>query len=228
MACIDGQDLAERMFSPAPILTPCWASDAAPPAPFLFTESRRSFARWLPAREGTVMTTSRRRFLHVVTGAAALPAVSRIAWAQTYPSRRVRVIVPFPAGGVVDLFGRLLAQWLSERFGQPFVVENRAGAGGNIGTEAVVKAAPDGYTLLLIGANNSWNVSLYEKLNFDFIRDIAPVAGIFHGIGALVAHPSFPARSVPELIMLRPIRARSMSGQAESGAGNTSTPSCSK
>ena len=126
--------------------------------------------------------------------------MSRVARAQTYPTRRVRVIAPFPAGGVVDLFGRLLAQWLSERFGQPFVVENRAGAGGNIGTEAVVKAAPDGYTLLLIGANNSWNVSLYEKLNFDFIRDIAPVAGIYHGIGALVVHPSFPARSVPELI----------------------------
>ena len=107
------------------------------------------------------MTTSRRRFLYQVAGAAALPAVSRVARAQAYPSRRVRVIVPFPAGGVVDLFGRLLAQWLSERFGQPFVVENRAGAGGNIGTEAVVKAAPDGYTLLLIGANNSWNPNTY-------------------------------------------------------------------
>jgi len=146
------------------------------------------------------MTIPRRRFLHLAASAAALPAASSIARAQTYPTRRVRVIAPFPAGGVVDLFGRLLAQWLSERFGQPFVVENRAGAGGNIGTEAVVKAAPDGYTLLLIGANNSWNVSLYENLNFDFIRDIAPVAGIYHGIGALVVHPSFPARSVPELI----------------------------
>ena len=146
------------------------------------------------------MTIPRRRFLHLAASTAALPAASSIARAQTYPTRRVRVIAPFPAGGVVDLFGRLLAQWLSERFGQPFVVENRAGAGGNIGTEAVVKAAPDGYTLLLIGANNSWNVSLYENLNFDFIRDIAPVAGIYHGIGALVVHPSFPAKSVPELI----------------------------
>ena len=146
------------------------------------------------------MRIPRRRFLHLAASAAALPAASSIARAQTYPTRRVRVIAPFPAGGVVDLFGRLLAQWLSERFGQPFVVENRAGAGGNIGTKAVVKAAPDGYTLLLIGANNSWNVSLYENLNFDFIRDIAPVAGIYHGIGALVVHPSFPAKSVPELI----------------------------
>jgi tripartite-type tricarboxylate transporter receptor subunit TctC len=146
------------------------------------------------------MARSRREFLQLAAGAVALPAVSQYATAKTYPTRQVRMIAPFPAGGVVDLFGRLLAQWLSERLGQPFIVENRAGAGGNIGTEAVVKAAPVGYTLLLIGANNSWNASLYEKLNFDFIRDIAPVAGIFHGIGALVAHPSFPARSVPELI----------------------------
>jgi tripartite-type tricarboxylate transporter receptor subunit TctC len=161
------------------------------------------------------MRLPRRQFLRLAAGAVALPAVSQFATAQTYPTRQVRMIAPFPPGGVVDLFGRLLAQWLSERFGQPFVVENRAGAGGNIGTEAVVKAAPDGYTLLLIGANNSWNASLYEKLNFDFIRDIAPVAGIFHGIGALVVHPSFSAQSVPELIAY----AKSNPGKINVGTG---------
>jgi len=161
------------------------------------------------------MKFPRRQFLHLATGAGALTAVSRIATAQTYPTRQVRMIAPFPPGGVVDLFGRLLAQWLSERLGQPFVVENRAGAGGNIGTEAVVKAAPDGYTLLLIGANNSWNASLYEKLNFDFVRDIAPVAGIFHGVGVLVVHPSFPAQSVPELIAY----AKSNPGKINVGTG---------
>jgi tripartite-type tricarboxylate transporter receptor subunit TctC len=161
------------------------------------------------------MTFPRRQFLHLAAGAVALPAVSRFATAQTYPTRQVRMIAPFPPGGVVDLFGRLLAQWLSERLGQPFVVENRAGAGGNIGTEAVVKAAPDGYTLLLIGANNSWNASLYEKLNFDFVRDIAPVAGIYHGVGVLVVHPSFPAQSVPELIAY----AKSNPGKINVGTG---------
>jgi tripartite-type tricarboxylate transporter receptor subunit TctC len=126
--------------------------------------------------------------------------VSRIARAQAYPTRPVRIIVGFPAGGVLDLFARLIGQWLSERLGQPFIVENRAGAGGNLAAEAVVKAPPDGYTLLQIGAHNAWNVALYDNLSFNFIRDIAPVASIYRGPAVLVVHPSFPAKSVPELI----------------------------
>jgi tripartite-type tricarboxylate transporter receptor subunit TctC len=120
--------------------------------------------------------------------------------AQAYPTRPVRIVVGFPPGGVLDLFARLIAQWLSERLGQPFIVENRAGAGGNLAAEAVVKAPPDGYTLLQIGAHNAWNVALYDNLSFNFIRDIAPVASIYRGPGVLVVHPSFPAKSVPELI----------------------------
>jgi tripartite-type tricarboxylate transporter receptor subunit TctC len=114
--------------------------------------------------------------LHLAAGAAALPAVSRIAWAQAYPTRPVRIIVPFPAGLATDTIARLMGQSLSERLGQPFVIENRTGAGGNIGTESVVRATPDGYTLLLIGLSNAMNATLYKKLNFNFIREIAPVA----------------------------------------------------
>jgi tripartite-type tricarboxylate transporter receptor subunit TctC len=146
------------------------------------------------------MKLPRRTFLHLVSGAAALPAVARIARAQAYPARPVRLIAGFPAGGVLDLFARLIGQWLSERLGQPFIVENRAGAGGNLAAEAVVKAPPDGYTLLQIGAHNAWNVTLYDNLSFNFIRDIAPVASIYRGPAVLVVHPSFPAKSVPELI----------------------------
>ena len=122
------------------------------------------------------MKLPRRKFLHLAAGTAALPLASRFAWAQAYPSRPVRVIVPFAAGGGVDVIARLMGQWLSERLGQPFVIENRPGAGGNIGTEAVVRAAADGYTLLLITAANAINTTLYEKLSFNFVRDIAPVA----------------------------------------------------
>src|SRR5262245_912788 len=142
----------------------------------------------------------RRQLLHLAAGAAALPVVSRIARAQTYPTRPVRLIVGSPPGGVVDLYARLIGQWLSEHLGQPFIIENRAGAGGNIGTEAVVRAAPDGYTLLQLTAGHSWNVALYDKLNFNFIRDIAPVASIYSSSSALLVHLSFPAKSVPELI----------------------------
>src|SRR5262245_28455922 len=122
------------------------------------------------------MKLSRRRFLHL--GAAALPAVSRVAWAQAYPSRPVRLIVGFAAGGGYDIVARLIGQWLSERLGQPFVIENRPGAGTNIATEAVVRAPPDGYTLLLIGSTNAINATFYQKLNFNFISDIAPVSSI--------------------------------------------------
>ena len=146
------------------------------------------------------MKLPRRRFLHLTAGAVALPAVSRFAWAQAYPTRTVRIIVTFPAGQATDTIARLVAQSLSERLGQPFVIENRTGAGGNIGTEAVVRAAPDGYTLLIVGSSNAMNVTLYSKLNFDFIRDIAPVASIGGTPYLMVINPSVPAKTVPEFI----------------------------
>src|SRR5512133_3517239 len=146
------------------------------------------------------MKLPRRRFLHLAAGAAALPAVSRFARAQDYPARPVRIVVGFPAGGGSDITARLMGQWLSERLGQPFVVENRPGAGTNIATEAVAKAAPDGYTLLLVSVANTVNATLYERLNFDFIRDIAPVAGLIRGPLVMELNPSVPARTVPEFI----------------------------
>jgi tripartite-type tricarboxylate transporter receptor subunit TctC len=146
------------------------------------------------------MKLPRRELLHLAAGAAALPTAPRFACGQTYPSRPVRLIVGFSAGGVLDVFARLIGQWLSERLGQAFIVENRAGAGGNLAAEAVVKAPPDGYTLLQIGAHNAWNVTLYDNLSFNFIRDIAPVASIYRGPAVLVVHPSFPPKSVSELI----------------------------
>ncbi len=146
------------------------------------------------------MSLPRRRFLKLTAGAAALPLVSPIAAAQAYPTRPVRIIVGFASGGTLDIIARLLGQWLSERFGQPFVVENRPGAGGNIGTEAVVRAPPDGYTLLLVGSPNMINATLYEKLNFNFIRDIAPVASTDRVPLVMEVNPAFPAKSVPEFI----------------------------
>ena len=146
------------------------------------------------------MKLPRRNFLHLAAGVAALPAISRFAWAQAYPSRPVRIIVGYPAGGGVDITGRLIGQWLSERLGQPFVIENRPGANSNIATETVVRAAPDGHTLLLATAANAGNATLYDKLNFNFIRDIAPVAGIMVVPLVMVVHPSFPATTVPEFI----------------------------
>jgi tripartite-type tricarboxylate transporter receptor subunit TctC len=142
----------------------------------------------------------RRQFLHLAAGTAALPALSRIAGAQAYPSRPVRWIVGFAAGGPNDILARLMGQWLSERLGQPFVIENRPGAGGNIGTEAVVRAAPDGYTLLMVATSAAINATLYEQLNFNFIHDIAPVASIIGVPLVMEVHPSIPAKTVPELI----------------------------
>ena len=146
------------------------------------------------------MRLPRRHFLRLAAGAAALPAVSRVALAQAYPSRPVRIVVAYAAGGGVDITARLIGQWLSERLGQSFITENRPGGGGNIGTEAVVNAAPDGYTLVLATVPNAVNATLYEKLNFNFIRDIAPVAGIIRVPMAILLHPSVPAKTVPEFI----------------------------
>jgi tripartite-type tricarboxylate transporter receptor subunit TctC len=153
-----------------------------------------------PFQRGDAMKLPRRNFLHLAASAAALPAVSRVARAQTYPSRPVRLIAPFAPGGSSDILARLMGQWLSERLGQPFVVENRPGAASNIGTEAVVRASPDGYTLLMVGGWNAINATLYDKLNFNFSRDIAPVAGIVRALNVMVINPSFPAKSVPEFI----------------------------
>jgi tripartite-type tricarboxylate transporter receptor subunit TctC len=142
----------------------------------------------------------RRKFLHLAAGAAALPAVSHFAWAQTYPTRPVRIIVSTASGSAPDFVARLLGQWLSDRLGQPFVIDNRTGAGGNTGTEAVVKALPDGYTFLMLASSNAINVTLYEKLNFNFIRDIVPVASMIRQPLVMLVHPSFPAKTVPEFI----------------------------
>jgi tripartite-type tricarboxylate transporter receptor subunit TctC len=142
----------------------------------------------------------RREFLHLAAGATALPAASRVARAQAYPARPVRIIVGFPAGGAPDIIARLIGQVLSERLGQQFVIENRPGAASNIGTEIVVRAPPDGYTLLMVVATNTVNATLYDKLNFHFIRDIAPVAGVLRGPYVMVVNPSVPAKSVPELL----------------------------
>jgi tripartite-type tricarboxylate transporter receptor subunit TctC len=146
------------------------------------------------------MKIPRRTFLQLAAGAAALPAVSRIARAQAYPTRPVRLIVGFPPGGTTDIAARLISQWLSERLGQPFVVENRPGAGGNMGTEAVVRAPADGYTLLLVGAYNVINAAFYENLKFDFVRDITPVAQMIGVPLVLEIHPSLPAKTLPEFI----------------------------
>jgi tripartite-type tricarboxylate transporter receptor subunit TctC len=146
------------------------------------------------------MKLPRRRFLHLAAGAAASPTFSRIAGAQTYPTRPVRIIVGFPPGGSVDIVARLIGQWLSERLGQQFVIENRAGAGSNMGAEEVVRAPPDGYTLLQISSSNAFNAALYENLKFNFIRDIMPVASIMRVPGAMVVNQSVSAKTVPDFI----------------------------
>jgi tripartite-type tricarboxylate transporter receptor subunit TctC len=146
------------------------------------------------------MRLPRRKFLHLAAGATALPMVSRIARADTYPSHPVRLIVGFAAGSTTDILARLMGQWLSQRLGQQFVIENRPGAGGNIGAEAVVKSAPDGYTLLMVPPAVAANAALYEHLNFDFIRDTAPVAGVVRVPNVAEVHPSVPVKTIPELI----------------------------
>jgi tripartite-type tricarboxylate transporter receptor subunit TctC len=167
-----------------------------------------------------MMRLPRRRFLHLAAGAAALPAVSRIARAQAYPSRPVRIIVGFPPGGGVDIVARLIGQWLSERLGQQFIVDNRPGAGSNIAAEAVVRSQPDGYTLLLVFSANATNATLYDKLNFNFIRDIAPVGGIIRVPGVMVVNPSFSTRTVPEFIAY----ATANPGKVNMASGGNGTP----
>jgi tripartite-type tricarboxylate transporter receptor subunit TctC len=146
------------------------------------------------------MKLPRRKFLHLAAGAAALPALSRGAWAQTYPARPVRILVGFPPGGGADIVARLIGQWLSERLGQPFIIENRPGASSNLAAETVVRAPPDGYALLLVASPNTINATLYDNLNFNLIRDIAPVAGITRDPQVMEVNPSVPVTTVPEFI----------------------------
>jgi tripartite-type tricarboxylate transporter receptor subunit TctC len=146
------------------------------------------------------VTIPRRHFLRLTGGAAAMPFVSRIARAETYPSRIVRLVVGFPAGSSMDVVARLLGQWLSERLGQQFIIENKTGAGSNLAMQAVVNAAPDGYTLAVVGTNNTINTTLYDKLSFDFSRDIIPVASLVRTPCVMAVNPSVPAQTVPEFI----------------------------
>src|SRR5947199_1517612 len=146
------------------------------------------------------MKFPRRRFLQLAATAAVLPAVSTSGKAQAYPARPIRLIIGYTPGGSADLTARLMGQWLSERLGQPFVIENRPGGGTNIATEAVVRAPPDGYTLLLAAPANAINATLYDKLNFNFLRDVEPVAGIIRFPNEVVVNPQVPVKSIPELI----------------------------
>jgi tripartite-type tricarboxylate transporter receptor subunit TctC len=167
------------------------------------------------------MKLPRRQFLRLAAGVVAVPAVSRTVRAQTYPTRPVRLIVGFAPGGPNDIVARLIGQWLSERLGQQFVIENRTGAGGNIGTEAVVNATPDGYTLLLVDSSNTINPTLYDKLNFNFMRDIAPIAGVMRGPLVMEVNPAFPAKTVPEFIAY----AKANPGKISMASGGNGTSS---
>ena len=166
------------------------------------------------------MKIPRRRFLLLATGAAALPAISTFARAQAYPTRPVRLVLGYTPGGSADLTGRLMGQWLSERLGQPFVIENRPGGGTNIATEAVIRAPPDGYTLLLVAPANANNATLYDKLNFNFLRDSEPVAGIIRFPNVVVVNPSVPVKSIPELIAYAKANPGKLN-MASSGNGST-------
>ena len=167
------------------------------------------------------MKLPRRAVLQLAAGASALPALSRFAQAQTYPGRSVRIVTTFPAGGTSDMLTRPLAQWLQERLGQSFIIENRPGAGGTIGTEAVVRAAPDGYTLLLIAGAHMVNATLYQRLSYNFMRDIAPIASISRETGVMLVHPSVPAKTVPEFIAHATANPGKLN-MASSGVGSTS------
>ena len=166
------------------------------------------------------MKLPRRKFLHLATSAAALPVISRMSWAQSYPTQAVRLIVPFAAGAVNDITARLIGRWLSERLGQPFIIENRPGGGANIGIEAVVRAPADGYTLLVIGTTAAINATLFEKLNYNFIRDIAPVASIIRVPHVMQVNPSLPVTTVPEFIAY----AKANPGKISMGSGGNGSP----
>jgi tripartite-type tricarboxylate transporter receptor subunit TctC len=166
------------------------------------------------------MTLRRREILHLAAGAAALPLLARRARAQAWPTRPVRIIVGFPPGGTQDIFARLMGQCLSERLGQPFVIENRPGAGGNVGTEFAVRARPDGNTLVAIGSFNTINATLYQKLNFNFVEDIAPVVSFTRQFLVMEVNPSFPARTIPEFIAY----AKANPGRINFGSGGNGTP----
>jgi tripartite-type tricarboxylate transporter receptor subunit TctC len=166
------------------------------------------------------MKLPRRSFLHLAAGTAALPLVSRFAWAQAYPTRPVRIIVGFAPGGQGDIIARLMGQWLSERLGQPFIIENRPGAGTNLATEAVVRAPADGYTLLAVSPAQAINATLYNNLNFHFIRDITPVAGIIVVPNVIVVSPSVPATTVPEFIAY----AKANAGKLSMASGGIGSP----
>jgi tripartite-type tricarboxylate transporter receptor subunit TctC len=167
------------------------------------------------------MKLPRRRFLHLAAGVAALPFAPHVGSAQAYPSRAVRIVVPYPAGGSGDILARLIGQWLSERLGQPFIVDNRPGAATNIGTETVIKAQPDGYTLLLASPANAINATLYEKLSFNFIRDTVPIASIQRISHVVVVHPSVPISTVQQLIDY----ARSNAGKINMASGGNGSAS---
>src|SRR5689334_22300471 len=166
------------------------------------------------------MKFPRRAFLRLAAGAAALPAMPRMLWAQAYPSRPARIVVGFAAGGATDIQVRLMGQWLSDRLGQQFIIENRAGASGNIGTEAVAKAPADGYTLLQIVTPHAINAALYTNLNFDFMRDIAPVICAARLAYVVVVHPSVPAKTIPEFIAY----AKANPGKINYGSAGPGTP----
>jgi tripartite-type tricarboxylate transporter receptor subunit TctC len=190
--------------------------------PSIASKSRRTQRRAVKAAmlHGHPTELPRRRFLHLVAGTAALQGVSRMARAQTYPARPVRIIVGFAAGGSTDLYARLMGLQLSERLGQPFIIDNRPGAGSNIGTEVAVNAAPDGYTLLMVTNTNAINVTLYDKLNFNFIRDIAPVARVAYTPLVVVVNQSVPAKTVPEFIAY----AKANPGKLNIGSAGIGTP----
>jgi tripartite-type tricarboxylate transporter receptor subunit TctC len=166
------------------------------------------------------MNLARRRFLRLAIALPVAPAISHVAWAQSYPTRPVRIVVPFAPGGLNDIAARLVGQWLSERLGQQFLIENRPGAGSNIGTEAVVRSPPDGYTLLAVGSSAAINATLYDKLNYNFIRDVAPIAGLVRVPQVLQVHPSVPVRTVAEFVAY----AKAKPGKISVGSGGNGTP----
>src|SRR5215218_3062972 len=187
-------------------------------SPMLSARINRAFR--CGRKEAPRMELPRRQFLHLTAGAVALPAASRIARAQAYPARPARIIVGFPPGGATDIQARLMGQWLSDRLGQQFIIENRSGASGNIGTEAVARAAPDGYTLLQIVTPHAINAALYSNLPFDFARDIAPVVCAARLAYCVVVHPSVPAKTLPEFIAY----AKANPGKINYGSAGPGTP----